>query len=107
MFLLHCLAYESPYFVTYKQAQRLGGHVRKGEKGCPVVFWKLQDVKTETTEDGQTVHKVKQFPILRYYTVFNVSQCEDIEVPPLDVPERDHSPYTRYQLESISLSTSV
>ncbi len=38
VFLLHCLGYESPYFVTFKQAKKLDGHVRKGERGCPVVF---------------------------------------------------------------------
>jgi len=92
VFLLHCLGYESPYFVTFKQAKKLGGHVRKGEKGCPVVFWKQLEFKKEETENGQTVHKVKNVPMLRYYTVFNVSQCEDIEAPALNVPERDHSP---------------
>jgi antirestriction protein ArdC len=92
VFLLHCLGYESPYFLTFKQAKKLGGHVRKGEKGCPVVFWKRLDVKEETTEDGQKVFKVKQVPMLRYYTVFNVSHCEGIEAPALDVPEREHDP---------------
>ena len=89
VFLLHCLAYESPYFLTYLQAQRRGGQVRKGEKGCPVVFWKLHDVKKETLEDGQKVFKAKQVPILRYYTVFNVSQCDGIESPALDVPDAE------------------
>ena len=37
VFLLRCLGYESPYFLTFKQSKKLGGHVRKGEKGCPVV----------------------------------------------------------------------
>ena len=79
VFMLHCLAYESPYFVTYNQAKKLGGYVRQGEKGCPVVFWKLFDVDEETTEKGKKGFKTKQIPILRYYTVFNVSQCVDIE----------------------------
>jgi antirestriction protein ArdC len=92
VFLLHCLAYESPYFLTFNQAKKLGGHVRQGEKGCPVVFWKLLDVQEETDEDGKKVFKVKQVPILRYYTVFNVAQTEGIETPPLEVPQRDHTP---------------
>lgn len=85
VFLLHCLGYESPYFLTYKQATKLGGHVRKGEKGCPVVFWKWL-IKSD--EDG-TEHRL---PLLRYYTVFNVCQCDGIEAPALDVPEREHNP---------------
>ena len=43
VFLLHAMAYESPYWLTYKQAQELGGNVRKGEHACPVVFWKWLD----------------------------------------------------------------
>ena len=62
----------SPYWLTYRQATERGGHVRKGEKGSPVVFWKI----LEDTEDGE-----KRAPLLRYYTVFNAEQCEGIEVP--------------------------
>lgn len=87
VFLLHCLGYESPYFVTFKQAKKLGGHVRKGEKGCPVVFWKQLDVKDEDEEKT-----VRHVPMLRYYTVFNVAQTEGLEIPVLDVPEREHTP---------------
>ena len=32
--------WDSPYWVTYKQAKKLGGHVKKGAQGMPVVFWK-------------------------------------------------------------------
>jgi antirestriction protein ArdC len=64
VFMLHCLAYESPYLLTFNQAKKLGGHVRQGEKGCPVVFWKLMDVQEDKDEDGKKTHKVKQFPIL-------------------------------------------
>lgn len=64
-------------YLTYKQAQQAGGQVRKGEKGSMVVFWKL-DAKAD--KDGDTGElKIKQFPILRYYTVFHVDQCDDLE----------------------------
>ena len=32
--------YSDPRWLTFKQARKLGGHVRKGEKGSLVVFWK-------------------------------------------------------------------
>jgi len=32
-------SYSAPYFLTYKQAQELGGHVRKGERSLPVIYW--------------------------------------------------------------------
>lgn len=75
VFLLNCLGYASPYFLTFKQAQQLGGFVKKGEKGCPVVFWKWLEV-----EDKET-HESKRIPFLRYFSVFNVTQCENIPAP--------------------------
>src|SRR5262249_40590541 len=66
VFLLHSMSYTSPYWLTFKQAQELGGHVRKGEKACPVVFWKWLDVEREGEKE--------RVPFLRYYSVFNVAQ---------------------------------
>src|SRR5580658_4460005 len=37
VFLLASLRFTSPYFLTYIQAQQLGGNVRKGEKGSLVI----------------------------------------------------------------------
>lgn len=37
VFLLASLRYTSPFFLTYLQAQELGGQVRKGEKGSLVI----------------------------------------------------------------------
>lgn len=83
VFLLSCVTYDRPYWITYKQANRFGGHVRKGERGMPVVFWKFLDTEDD---DG----KAKQIPLLRYYTVFNVDQCDDLPkgvVPPVPSPD--------------------
>ena len=63
------------WFLTYKQAQSLGGNVKKGEKGIPVVFWNF--VKHTEKDTG----KEKTIPFARYYTVFAASQCEGITVP--------------------------
>ena len=35
------MGYQSEYWLTYKQATDLGGHVSKGEKSTPIVFWKI------------------------------------------------------------------
>jgi antirestriction protein ArdC len=83
IFLLSCAGFESPWFLTYKQAAEKGGNVRKGEKGFPVVFWKRLAVEDKATGEGKLI------PLLRYYTVFNVSQCEGIKDPaatPVAVP---------------------
>jgi antirestriction protein ArdC len=87
--LLACCKYESPYWLTFKQAKQLSGSVKKGEKSMPVVFWKWNEV--EDAESG----KPKQVPILRYYNVFNLAQCELPEAkqpPALEVETHDFSP---------------
>jgi len=76
VFLLSMMGYVSPYFLSFKQIQDLGGHVKKGEKGIPVIFWKWI-VKNED-ENGNKLDKPKSIPFLRYYTVFNVEQTEGI-----------------------------
>jgi len=38
VFLLSASKYVSPFWLTYRQANELGGHVRKGEESATVVF---------------------------------------------------------------------
>ena len=67
--------FQKPHFLTYRQAQALGGNVRKGEHGFTVTFVKRCIGKPkdgETSEDGRT------YTILKAYTVFNVEQCENL-----------------------------
>lgn len=80
VFLLLSGRYQSPYWLTFKQAAERGGTVRKGEKGFPVVFWKIDKKQDEETGDEKTV------PILRYYTVFNVAQIDGLaNVPATEI----------------------
>lgn len=78
VFLLASIGYGSPYWLTYKQAIERGGHVRKGEHGTKVVFWKMGTRETQE-QDGDTIER--KSILLRYYTVFNVEQCEGIAAP--------------------------
>ena len=67
--------YTSPLWVTYNQARDLGGFVKKGEKGTPVVYaGKL--TKEQEKADGTTAEKEVFF--LREYTVFNADQTEGL-----------------------------
>lgn len=84
--LLHCAGYASPYWLSYQQAREKGGHVRRGERGCPVVFWKWLE-----TEDRAT-GELRSVPLLRYYTVFNVAQCDGVSAPATNAPQRPHTP---------------
>jgi antirestriction protein ArdC len=76
VFLLSAMSYESPCWLTFRQATELGGSVRKGEKACPVVFWK--QMKIEDKESG----KEKTIPLLRIYHVFNAAQCDGLKDAP-------------------------
>src|ERR1035437_829055 len=78
-FLLHAMSYESAYWLTFRQAQQLGGTVRKGEKACPVVFWKQLEVEDKKTGE------VEKIPLLRFFYVFNVSQCDGLKNIPAPV----------------------
>lgn len=65
-----------PLWMTYRQAADLGGQVRKGEKGSPVVyaagFTKTADGDPGTDAEREEVHFLKQ------YTVFNAEQVEGL-----------------------------
>lgn len=78
--LLSSLGFSSPHFITFKQALDLGGNVKKGEKGFPVVFWKKWSPTAQPNAAGEIDTKtLKTIPLLRYYTVFNVTQCEGLD----------------------------
>jgi antirestriction protein ArdC len=70
------MGYESPHWLTFRQALQLGGNVKKGEKSCPVVFWKPMEVTDK--ESGET----EKIPFLRLYHVFNAVQCEGLKNAP-------------------------
>jgi antirestriction protein ArdC len=64
----------SPYWVSYKQAQRLGGNVKKEESKnyAFVIFWNW--IKKEDENGKET-----KIPYMRYYRIYNVEQCEGFE----------------------------
>ncbi len=93
VWLLLGSGYATPWWVTYKQAKTLGGQVRKGERGTPVVFWRILEKETgQTNEKGEPI--VDKIPLLRYYTVFNVEQCDGLEdrIPEAAKPSADFTP---------------
>lgn len=79
-FLLSMLGFSDPTFLTFNQAKALGGTVKKGEKGFPVIFWKMM----EKVEDGIE----KKIPMLRYFTVFNISQTQGVKYEAPIVPPK-------------------
>jgi antirestriction protein ArdC len=65
---------ETPYWLTYKQAKDLGGQVRKGEHGTPIIYFQFLD---REDENGEPI----RIPMVRRSVVFNLEQCDGIENP--------------------------
>ena len=96
--------YSSSYWLTYNQATERGGHVKKGEKSTPVVFWKLLDRRPRAGDDDDSSdgddtapaatngEKARKFPVLKHFYVFNVEQCAGIEYPKPQVAENPFTP---------------
>jgi antirestriction protein ArdC len=66
--------YADPRWLTFKQVSELGGHVRRGEHGTPVMFWK----EVEEERGSETQKRM----VARYYYVFNVEQTEGLDLEP-------------------------
>jgi len=90
--------YASDVWLTFKQAQEMGGTVRKGQKGTPIIFWGIVDGKgDEAPADDK---KSKGYAFARYYVAFNVEQCDGIDVA--DLPDT-----TRYANDPIVAAESI
>ena len=92
LILLGMTPYTDNRWVSYKQAGDLGGSVKVDERkrDTIITFWKLQSRETEDAKTGET--KTKSFPLLRYYRVWNVEQCEGLNIKPLEVKGNAHEP---------------
>ncbi len=85
--------FAAPIWMTFKQAQELGAHVRKGEKGSLVVYANTisrTEIDADTGEEEE-----RDIPFMKGYTAFNVEQIEDlpshyyaVAEPQLDPVER-------------------
>ncbi len=84
--------FAAPIWMTYRQAVELGAHVRKGEKGSPVVY-ASSITRTEADENGDETER--EIPFMKGYTVFNVEQIDGLPThyygkpePRFDAPAR-------------------
>ena len=95
--LLGMREYSSRYWVTFRQAQKLGGNVKKGEKATPVVFWhwRTPEEMAKLQATGKTAAPAPCYPFLAF--VFNLDQTEGIERPADDVPAAKNYPLEEAQ----------
>ena len=71
--LLGSTDYQSPFWISLRQALDLGGHVKKGEKSTPVIYYKILEKRDEAgkvvlREDGRPA----RVPFVRWANVFNL-----------------------------------
>lgn len=86
LFLLAMTPFTDHRWLTFHQVKERGGSIRKGEKSTIVIFWKMWEAKSAADEKG------KQIPLLKYYRVFNASQCEGLNLSELERPESRSKP---------------
>lgn len=85
LLLLGMSCYPAPYFLTFKQAQKLGGSVKRGSISEIVVFWQMRyyDEQSKSWKNASQESSIPQgskiIPMLRYYRVFNIHDIEGID----------------------------
>ena len=76
--MLWCTAidkgYEDPRWLTFKQVNKLGGHVNKGEKAQIVEYWQWEN-EVENPETGEKEKVPLEHPKVYRAAVFNADQC--------------------------------
>jgi antirestriction protein ArdC len=74
--------FQSPYWLTFKQAHDLGGKIKKGEKATPVIYYKLFEKRDDR---GNMIlgsnGRPSRIPFIRWSNAFNLDQTEGIEPP--------------------------
>ena len=82
--------YNSPHFMTYNAAKKLGGQVRKGEKGHLSVFFRMLEIDSKTNPGTK-----ENIPLLRHSIVFNAAQIDGLPdrfyVEPAEINQEDRS----------------
>lgn len=78
MLKAHREGYASPYWLTFKGAQKMGGQVRQDQRkhGTAVIYFKMWEPPQQANPEDP-----RKIPVARYYRVFNAEQCEGIEFP--------------------------
>ena len=74
--------FPTSHWASYRQWQKLGAQVRKGERGSTIVFYKRNE--PEQGADDQEVNTPRVF--LRFSHVFNGAQVEGWTAPVVELP---------------------
>lgn len=93
-------------YLTWNQVKKEGGSVKKGAKAKMVVFWKIYP-REKKNADGQTVTDsegkpiMEGLPVLRYFNVFHIEDCEGI-APKYTAENTKHADPIQYAEETFA-----
>lgn len=84
--------YSKRTWLTYRNAEAMGAHVRKGEKATPVVYYGQTKPRPDTKKANE--EEARPYRFLKLFYVFNAEQCENLPAdfavelapPPIDPP---------------------
>ena len=94
LFLLSYLAKgTSQEFLTYHQVKELGGTVRKGSKGIPIVYWSRWN-KKEHRPAVKDDEKDDCYFFLKKYTVFEIGDQVEGLKPRREIRQKENPPLT-------------
>ena len=92
--------YHSNAWLTFKQAKELGAHVRKGEKACLGIFYKLLEKPVKPGDKdypktGNGESAVVKFPVINAFYLFNLDQIDGIDQEPSTYPLETFTPHEK------------
>lgn len=71
--------YPDSRWLTLKQANDIGGRVKRGEHGAQIVFFKMQEIGEDRNDFSEAGDEPKRVvPLLKQFTVFNASQIDGL-----------------------------
>ena len=94
-------------WLTFRQALRLGGNVRKGERGTTVLYadhFVPDEERRRAERDGGEANAIR---FLKRFTVFNTDQCEDLPLEVASAPTRIPEGLVVAQAETLIAATGA
>ncbi len=79
--ILSAAVFSSRYWVTFREALRLGGNVRKGQKATQIIYWHWRTPE-ELAKLQEQSGKADLAPCVPFYSaVFNLDQVDGVTAP--------------------------
>ncbi len=109
----HAKGYEYPYWMTYQQAKKHGGFVRKGERGTKIRIYLTTEEEDEATaeETTKTAGGKNTIPAWggQWWTVFNVHQIDGLPEHFYTIPKfmKEFGPQKDPKLEQFFAATGA